>query len=77
LPPLYELTPQPFDPVNDTAAVGGILEDIAQEDKEMEEQKAGGPPFKRKTTYTTSKDESKAVVRKRQVKACGRSFYST
>ena len=69
MPPLYELTPQPFDPVNDTAAVGGILEDIAQEDKEMEEHKAGGPPFKREKTYATSKDESKAVVRKRQVKA--------
>ena len=69
MPSLYELNPQPFDPVNGTAAVDGILEDIAQEDKEIEEHKAGGPPFKRTKTYTTSKDESKAVVRKRQVKA--------
>jgi len=69
LPSLYELTPQPFDPVNGTAAVDGILEDIAQEEKEIEEHKAGGPPFKRTKTSTSSKEESKAVVRKRQVKA--------
>ena len=68
--PLIELTPRSFDPSDSLEQVDELLSALAKEDRDDNAMltNPGVPPFKR-TKTSSAKDDSKAAVLKRQVKA--------
>ena len=65
---MSELTPTSFDPAESLEQVDELLSAIAKEDADDMQTKSGGPPYKR-TKTSSLRDDSKAAVLKKQVKA--------
>ena len=71
LAPLNELTPQSFDPADGLERMDEFLSILDKEDRDDIEgrNQSSGPPFKRKKSSASTKEEDRDAVTRRQVKA--------
>ena len=69
--PLNELTPKSFDPADGLERMDEFLSILDKEDRDDVEgrNQSSGPPFKRKKSSASTKEEDRDAVTRRQVKA--------